>query len=228
MIGPAILWACLAVGPAQADMSDDAFVREVASRVAAAMHDEKYAVALSEIERAEATRPLPDFVFMRAKVEETRGNCVAAVSLYDRFLETEPGREDAEVARAGRARCGGKDDEEDVPTRSSGDAGAPKPWYTDPAGGALVIGGTVAAGVGLGLFVQARADVRAAEGADNLEQHERFGDRSRKLGIAAATVLATGGALVLGGVIRYVIVGRRSRLLARKNVTLGPGLRVRF
>jgi hypothetical protein len=230
MMVAAILWACLLAGPAEGDTSDDAFVRAVAQRVAEVMHDEKYAAALAEIEKAERERPLPDFVFMRAKVEETRGNCVAAVSLYGRFLETEPRREDAEAARAGRARCGAKDDgatSNPAPAPVSAVERPERPWYADPGGGALVIGGTVAIGVGLGLFVQARADERSAERADTLEQHERLGDRSRKLGIAAVSVLAAGGALVLGGVVRYVVVGRRARK-AERRVTLGSDLRIHF
>lgn len=228
MMRAAILWACLAAAPAEGETSDDAFVREVAQRVAEALHDEKYAVALSEIERAEAARPLPDFVFMRAKVEERRGNCVAAVALYDQLLETDLKREDAEVARAGRARCGAKDDPADEgPPVDPDPKPTARPWYADPFGGALVIGGTVAVGVGLGLFVQARADRRSAERADTLMQHERLGDRSKKLGIAAVSVLSVGGALVLGGVIRYVIVSRRAKTRDRR-VVLGPDLRVHF
>lgn len=228
MMLASILWALVVLAPAAPAPSDDQYVRAVAQRVAEAMHEEKYALALAEIEKAERERPLPDFVFMRAKVEETRGNCVAAVSLYGRFLETDPKREDAEAARAGRERCGADDEDEDAaPALPDVAPPSPRPWYADPIGGALVIGGTVAIGAGLGLFVQARADERSGERADALEDYERLGARSRKLGIAAASVLAAGGALVLGGVIRYAIVGRRNREHDQR-VTLGADLVLHF
>lgn len=230
MILGAILCGQLLLAPSASDVSDDAYVREVARRVATHMEAEHYAAALREIEAAESTRPLSDFVFMRALVEEERGNCRAAVPLYDRFLESGPLPKDAEAARAGRIRCGAEAEPGPEPTPVSPHdppPPTPKPWYGDPVGGTLVIGGTVALGAGLGLFVQARADERAAERADTLAAHERLGDRASKLGIAAVSVLATGGALVVGGVIRYVVVARRGGRGARK-VAIGPGLTVRF
>lgn len=82
-------------------------------------------------------------------------------------------------------------------------------WYADPLGGALVIGGAVSLGAGVGLLVRSSQNRDAAREAVYREDFlERLDTATlqRRLGAAA---LGVGAALVTGGVVRYVT--RRDR-----------------
>lgn len=86
-----------------------------------------------------------------------------------------------------------------------GPEGAPAAWWKDPVGGALVAGGVIGIGVGSFFLVSAQGaksdlDSQPTEAAfettkDKMESHGRIGTIS----------LVVGGALVAGGVVRYVM-----------------------
>lgn len=88
---------------------------------------------------------------------------------------------------------------------------AATPWYRDPAGDGLVAVGLVASiagGVVLGLGRREGNDSAQAE------SDRDFGDaldRARTMTLAGGVTLGVGGALVLGGVARWVIVHRRGQ-----------------
>jgi hypothetical protein len=230
-----------------APTADEAeYVRDVVGRAAAHVERGRFEPALAVLDEAERTRPLPVFVYVRATIEERRGDCARAVSLYRRFLELDVADEDAEDARRGMTRCGEGPappvdeampaDPRDVdptpaPAASSSPdtppATPPRPWWTDPLGGALVATGVVGVGTGAALLGQSRADVRAASDATSLQ---RFDDRSRRalvLDRAGIVTIAIGSALLLGGAVRWAVVGTRFRRHAIAQ-RLGPGLLVRF
>lgn len=228
------------------------YVRDVVGRAAAHVEAGRYERALAVLDAAERERPLPVFVYVRATIEERRGDCERAVALYLRFLELPVAEEDAADARRGVARCRGEpepatdpsaaaDPSEPAPAAAPRDAAvgdpaaassagpdAPplRPWYADPLGTSLVATGTVGLAVGLGLVGGSRADARAAADATSLQA---FDDRSRRaiaLDRAGIGTIAIGSALLLGGVIRWAVVGTRPRRHAVAFTS--SGLRIRF
>ena len=214
------------------------YVRDVVGRAAAHVEAGRYDEALAVLDQAERERPLPVFVYVRATIEERRGDCERAIALYQRFLEHDVAEEDAEDARRGVARCRGEPgvvSEPDASPAGSGspepavgepasepashDAPPPRPWYADPTGDALAFTGVVGLAVGFGMFAQSRVDAHAAADAGSLQT---FDDRSRRavtLDRAGLATIAVGSALVLGGVIRWVLVGTRER----RRVAIVPG-----
>jgi hypothetical protein len=236
--------------PVLAAPADEAeYVRDVVGRAAAHVEAGRYQQALAVLDRAERERPLPVFVYVRATVEERRGDCERASALYREFLEHDVPAADAEDARRGQARCrealglpaegtvvvetpagddtGGEiardaPDEVDRPADEAGDELEPRAsrrWYADPLGGVLVAGGVVGLGVGVGLFGQSRADARAAAEATGLQTFDDRAQRAERLDVAGIATMAVGGALLVGGVVRYALVGTRER----RRVAIVPG-----
>lgn len=231
-----------------------AYVRDVVGRAATHVEAGRYEQALAVLDDAERERPLPVFVYVRATVEERRGNCERASALYREFLQHDVPEADAEDAREGQARChearglpaegptvpespAGDDAGEPVdrergaevvPERRSNevdrgtddDREPPRPrrWYADPLGGALMAGGVVGLGVGVGLYVQSRSDARAADDASSLQIFDDRAQRAVRLDRAGIATMAVGGALLVGGAVRYALVGAR----ARRRVAIVP------
>ncbi|HSK01078.1 MAG TPA: hypothetical protein VK932_07545 [Kofleriaceae bacterium] len=73
-------------------------------------------------------------------------------------------------------------------------------WWKDPIGGGLVVGGAVGLGVGSYFLVSARNAERDATDS-NFKEQDDLAQRNSKIGVVS---LVVGGALVAGGVVRYV------------------------
>lgn len=250
----ATLAACLGLAPRApvwaAPAADEAeYVRDVVGRAAAHVEAGRYEQALAVLDDAERERPLPVFVYVRATVEERRGDCQRAIALYRRFLEHDVPPADAEDARQGQARCREAlglppEDTAAAPTTPGDEAGdgagvdrdqpeadadrdagdeveppAPRRWYADPLGGTLMAGGVVGVGVGVGLYAQSRADARAADAAADLQTFDDRAQRAVRLDRAGIATMAVGGALIVAGVVRYALVGTRDR----RRVAIMPG-----
>ncbi len=220
-------------------VADAEYVREVVGRAAAHVDAGRHDKALEVLDRAEQERPLPVFIYVRATIEEHRGDCERAVALYLRFLELEIPAKDADDARRGIDRCRDEPEPPDAPvTTPPGPDPAPKPvvpsehrppppprpWHTDPLGGVLLVGGVAGLGVGLGLYGQSRADQRAAETATSLQSFEDRSRRAIALDRAGIITIAIGSALMLGGALRYALVGTRPR---RRQLSRAP-LQIHF
>ncbi len=86
-----------------------------------------------------------------------------------------------------------------------------KAWYKDPAGGVLVGLGVAGVATGVALVVVASG---AAEGAPDAGTHDDYlgeRDRATSLRNGGAAALSIGSALLLGGVIRYVVVAKKNK-----------------
>lgn len=111
-----------------------------------------------------------------------------------------------------------------------------KKWYLDPLGDSLVAVGLAGTGAGVGLLVAAQLE-QDKEAAS----YEEFDERQRKVRnfrIGGGVAAGVGGALLIGGIVRWVLVGTRqpkdsAAAAARVNViydgrTAGLGLSGRF
>jgi hypothetical protein len=172
-----------------------------------------------------------------AQAERSRGNCAAAVELYQRFLDSNPPEAAATPARENMERCQEElaaaapdeptgDDiveeviEDDEPEPEPEPEPAPvkkdeppkkKAWYKDPVGGVLV--GVGVAGVGAGAALVGLAASSAGKVADEGSHSDYLAARERATGLrnGGAIALSIGGALVLGGVVRYVVVAKKGK-----------------
>lgn len=178
----------------------------------------------------------PTFLYTRAQAERRAGRCEVAVDLYTKFLATSPPDAAAQAAMRYRDDCSSQlppaseptpapvvdvtptdEPPADLPPKS---VPPPRPWWRDPAGGVLV--GVGAAGVVAGAVLVGLAyrDIDRAPGAgDDRRYVDRVG-RAHRFEIAGGTVLAIGSALVVGGIVRWLVVRSRNAGSTRR----APGL----
>ncbi len=198
--------------------------RSVARDVATLLDQGDADGARARIESATAANPDPRFVYMRAALEEHVGRCDRAIPLYQRFLEAAADPLDRAEAEGGLERCGAPTPVPDPtpapPPEPAVRPSAPQPadlpspdastpWQRDALGWTLVgIGaaGGVAGGVVLGL-----ADAAARSANDSAQQsaYENSRRQVRPRRVGGAVALSAGTALLVGGIVRFVVVKRR-------------------
>lgn len=242
-----IAWLAVA-GPAKG---------EAARRAEAAFEAGDYETAASAAEQAYAEEKDPVYLWVRAQAERFGGHCEPAIEHYRQFVEAVPQGQAADAARDNIAECeqalaavpdepssepdpvdplgplepegsGSSPTEPGVdpsPEPSPSDRG--RRWYRDPWGGALVGVGVVALAVGGGLYGRARVDAREAEDATHVVTYGERIDRAVTLSRAGIPVMAVGGALVVAGVVRWIVVARRGARNDRAALRPG-GLTLRF
>jgi tetratricopeptide (TPR) repeat protein len=185
----------------------------------AAFEKKDYPAAAAALEQAYALHPDPEILFAWAQAARLAGDCKAAVGLYRQFLDVRPTGVQADAARLPLARC-----EQElgppVPAQPLPPAAEPhpvvraerRPFYLDPLGDALVVGGVVLLGVGIGLHVAgsgAASDAREAPTYDDaLAARDRAGTR-RTWG---TVTLAVGAGLLGVGVWRWISVSKSDRV----------------
>jgi tetratricopeptide (TPR) repeat protein len=201
----------------------------------AAFKAEDFAAAAAAVEAAYIIEPNPILLYPWAQAERSQGNCTAAVELYRRFLDSNPPEAAAAPARENMQRCQEQleaeaaaraedeadddavieDDDEAEPTPApvtpTDDRPKAKAWYADPVGGVLV--GVGVAGVGVGGALMGMG-ASAAGKADDEDSHAAYLDaRDRATGLrnGGAIALSIGGALLVGGIVRYAVVAKKGK-----------------
>lgn len=213
-----------------------------------AFKDEDYDAAAAAVEAAYIIEPNPMLLYPWAQAERSRGNCAAAVELYQRFLDSDPPEAAATPARENQQRCQEQldaegateevveeeivEEDEPEPEPEPAPVAAPvtkdeppkaKAWYEDPLGGALVGVGVVGVGVGAGLMGAGAGKAGKAADQDSHSGYLDERDGATTLRNGGAIALSIGGALLVGGVIRYVLVAKKSKQ-AQTAWQLGPQL----
>ncbi|MCH9687411.1 MAG: hypothetical protein K0V04_38610 [Deltaproteobacteria bacterium] len=222
----------------------------------AAFEAEDFQAAAAAVEAAYIIEPEPMLLYPWAQAERSLGNCSAAVELYQQFLDSDPAEEVATIARDNRDTCQEQLDEdaaaaaaaeaeiiedeiieddviEDEPApvvasvTPKDDEPKAKAWYTDPVGGALVGVGVVGVGVGAGLMGAGSGAARKA--GDQGTHNGYLGERDRATGLrnGGAIALSIGGALIVGGVVRYLLVAKKNKSQATA-WHVAPGLSRRW
>jgi tetratricopeptide (TPR) repeat protein len=203
----------------------------------AAFNEERFDEAARLLEKAYLIEPKAQLLYPWAQAERMQGNCKMAIDLYERFLDSGVKGKFAEAAEQNIARCREEvaaseepvaaedpvdsesesevEDEERppaerVPDDKPRDAKVRK-WYADPTGGVLFAVGIVGVGVGGGLLGVAMSTAKKAPDAGGNADYEAQRDRATTLRNAGAAVLAIGGALLIGAVVRYAVVARKGK-----------------
>lgn len=89
------------------------------------------------------------------------------------------------------------------------------PWYKDKLGDGLVLGGVVAAAVGLVEYRSALADLDTAEDqtkTTTVARYHELIDSAHGKHTASIVLLGAGGALITGGILRYVLHDRSTEV----------------
>ncbi len=205
-----------------------------------------YARASAGFAEAYATEPNPRYLYAQAQSERLAGNCPLALQLYDEFLAQDPPAKAAEDARANRARCttaapppppttsdagGATTPEPEGPADGDRPPSSTRPWYRDPWGGALAGSGMFVGGLGIGLIINAVNLDEDAASAPNEGAYETTREDAKVRHRVGIGVTAAGAALLVGGIVRWTIVGvryNRSRTVSLAPAPGGLVLRGRF
>lgn len=245
----AILLAILLAAPAGTLRAAPAAAPATAADEAVELTNQKrYAEAADAFARAHEETGESAYLYAQAMSLRRAGSCRAAIGAFESFIAAGPPPADVDAAQTQIQECESlleKSGAERRPQEAPPPVEPPPPviqppapvaepdpprWYRDPLGGVLVGFGVVAAVAGGALVGVAYSSAEVPP-----EESERgYNDRStsvRRLSIAGAAVLAAGGALLIGGTIRYVLVARAGKRTSasahRKRLSVG-GLTWRF
>ena len=179
----------------------------------------------------------PTYLYARAQAERKAGRCDTAVELYEAFVEQSPSAEAKTAAQGYIEECAETEEEPEPPEPVPPPEAAPRPdpeppppdrgdaprrWYRDPWGGALVGVGLAASVTGAVLVGVAYREAGAADGAGDDRAFGEALDRAQRLERGGAIALSIGGALIIAGVVRWALVGAASRRSqARLNLRWG-------
>lgn len=201
--------------------------------------------AASEANQGLAIEDHESLLFILAQAERQRGNCVEAVELFTKFIETTQSDDMRQNALTAKALCAEelaeiarqaeleRQQAEQAAAEAAAAAAAPpptpppqppKPWYRDPLGGVLV--GVGGAGVLAGGAVLISAAVLDPEDASD---YGTFAERRQlrpKLLLAGGLTAGIGALIGAGGAVRWVLVAKKNKDTARAaaRVEVGPWL----
>lgn len=242
----AVLSSQLMTAAGPDDLLSDPEAQTLVSEAQILFSEGNFGDAARLIEKAYLIEPVPELLFPWAQAEREQGNCRAAVDLYGRMLEEIPEGRMADSARNNIALCEDEmpaeeeavavvdddpieeydepePDPEPVPVTTTDKQPKAKDWYKDPAGGVLTGLGLVGVGAGAALLIVANGTAKGAPDASSLDNYNSQSDSAVTQRNAGAGVLSVGGALLIAGVIRYVLVAKKNKASATASVWTAPG-----
>lgn len=187
--------------------------------------------AVEQYEAGFAIEDHPLFLYSMAQAETKNDNCPRAVKLFKEFIAADVPDKARDNARGGMLFCAEIlaeagtavaptydpvddpidepiDDPVDTDDGDTGPRDGAGKWYLDPAGDALVAVGVVGVGVGVGLLAGAGVLEGQPQPPGYAEHVDRL-ERVELLRTVGGITAGVGGALLIGGVVRWVIVSRR-------------------
>lgn len=191
-------------------------VKALIEKASKAHGEGKFEKALEHLEAAYALDPQSELLYAIAQVYHKLENCPDALSYYERFLATNPAdeaREDTQEAiEACNEKLGIKAEPDPLPIAppppTPPTPPAVSPWYKDPLGAGLVIGGTVTTVIGIVVYAGARSDASDAAMAVDHAQYTTLLDDARSKRNISALLIGGGIALIGGGVARLALRDR--------------------
>lgn len=197
---------------------------------------DEFKLAAAELQEAYALQPTPGHLYNWAQAERLGGDCDKAIPLYRRVLQLNPDlRGDVET---NILKCGGEVEAPPPDTPPEGtedgnevtDDGPPdKPVYKDWLGATLV-GVGVGAGIAGGVLIAVGiTNVNEAPNETNEGDYFDAETRGNRQATGGAVLLGVGGALILGGIIRYGVLASRAKKKGKKKksgttaLVPGPG-----
>ena len=188
--------------------------------------DGKFEDALGELTLAYSLDPQPNLLYAIGQVHVKLGHCTEAIDFYERFLASKPAAGPAAEANQAITTCQQHATVEPPPPPKEPpkvvDPAPPPPpppppppavvvhraFYTDVVGDALVGAGVVAGVIGIVEYTGARSDLDSADQATTYGAHQQLVDDASSKRTLSIVFGAAGGALVIGGIVRYVVHDR--------------------
>lgn len=188
--------------------------------------EEKYDVALVELEAAYKLDPDPELLYAIGQVHSKLGHCNEAASFYEKYQQTNKDPQVKAVIEQAIAACKPTepppppppDPKLTDPPPGGGTTGGVGPTDPNPGGGAegapwyrgklpfFVAGGGVVVGlIGVLVYTDARSDLDAAEKAPTLDEYNSLVDDAKSKRNMSAVLIGGGVALVGTGVVLYML-----------------------
>jgi tetratricopeptide (TPR) repeat protein len=212
-----------------------------------------YEGAKDTFEAAYAIEPDPAFLFGMGQALNQMGDCRGAIRKYNQVKDSPSAAQELrQLAEQGMLACAEKvaneepdpsepadeptdettDDEpvadvDDEPTELPPDTGPPpRKWYKDPLGDTLVAVGLAGTGAGVGLLVAAQ--LQQSKSSETYADFDERLDKIRTLRIAGGATLGVGGALLIGGVVRWMVLGLRPKASATAGLHRAPRMGLHY
>jgi type IV secretory pathway VirB10-like protein len=199
------------------------------------------AALLELFEAAYAKDPRPEYLFGQGRAAVALGRCALAVEVLTTFIDLQPPGEQVAAAQAEIDRCEPAPPQEPEPDPPAIDPQPPPPARVDAppperspidrapdrrprerddvalglgiTGAALVVGGSVALGVGI-------HRTRSPDGTQTDDVYATNVRTGRATAIAGATMLSVGSALAIAAIVEYVVRRRAGvRRTARESAS---------
>jgi tetratricopeptide (TPR) repeat protein len=192
----------------------------------------RFTEALQDLTLAYALAPDPELLFAIGQAHMKLGDCASATTFYERFIATKSDPKEIAIANKAIKTC--KDhppekpaapppeikDEPQPPPPSPVEVSPPpppiatRPWYRDWIGDGLVVAGAGAGAVAAVEYLAARNSRDRADTAATYVSYRDLLDQAHEKRNVAVGFAAGGGALVLAGVVHFVVTGgsRESRV----------------
>jgi tetratricopeptide (TPR) repeat protein len=180
---------------------------------------EKFDVALTELQAAYALDPQPDVLYAIGQVQVKLGNCPEAIMSYQQFLDTKPAPDVADAANEAikvcREQLAAQPPAPQPPPDANPQPVAPLPpppppaapegkaFYSDVLGDVLVVGGAVAVVTGVSLYVGARGTIDDAEAAPTYAEQQSLVDDAHSKRMYAVIAGSVGVVAIGVGVWRF-------------------------
>jgi hypothetical protein len=189
-----------------------------------------YAGALADLEAGYAIDPRREFLFAEGQAKRLAADCKGAVTLYQRFLATNPSPVQVNATQIALGRCAQHLAEHPQivvvePPRPPPPPPPPPPkWWRDPYGLAFTSAGAVSLATGVGFFAASVSARHDAENARTYSEADPFWSTAESRRQVSIGTLALGTALTAVGVTRVILVRRQAREMERPiAVSIGPG-----
>jgi len=98
----------------------------------------------------------------------------------------------------------------------------PRRFYQDALGDTLFIAGLGASGVGAALLLSGNSGMNAAANAPTEAEARRAADSAHPKQVAGAVLLPIGGALLVGGIVRWITCSNSSEASTSAGLLIGP------
>ncbi len=187
---------------------------------------EDYVSAKRELEAAYALEPAPKLLYSLGQLARLQGDCEEAIRRFEAFLDEDPAPAAAQDTRVNIERCRPEPqpqpqpiDEAPVEPAAPPPPPPPRAVRPDALGLSLTVGGAVLAGVGFGLLGGSFRRQQRAEQANTVSGFDAGLRQARTMHDIGVTLAAAGGALIVTGAVRLVMVRRRAHKANRDNLS---------
>jgi|GEM_PF-1513405 len=201
--------------------------------------DHDFPAAIREFEAGFALEPRREFLFAEAQAYRLAGDCARAIPLYERFLGSGPSPLQVDATRLALDRCARLPPVKPplpvapqprvaaAPVPAAPVASRSPPWWHDRWALGALGAGLASTGVGVAFVLAAHSAADQANLSTHYGDYSRLWDTAERRQVIGVTALATGGALLALGGLRYAWVRRHGSQATKGAGAQGDALTLR-